>query len=329
LGDCGPYTQAHLHDQFFRSVLGATGDRGVVRGWRDELLVSGTSSPLSVATGGAVVYGTIHDSDAAVSVSIPTPSTGNSRYDRVVAQRTWSTQVVRIARVSGVAAAVPVVPALTQTANITWEIPLATVFIDDAGAITVTDTRAFCAYPTEWPANVVQAGMYEQGAVTAAKIPDRTRYDLKGANQIRPDSVNPCTWTAGASYDYWAFADAATSAGWVYFMAPDGLVGAAVNIYLWTVPNVNGAGGGAENAQWDYSAWHGADGGALTNTAGTVNADQQARVNTRVYRDQLIAALAVGEGQIIGVQVSRDGAADSYNSAVRLLGIEMAWTADA
>ncbi len=236
---------------------------------------------------------------------------------------------MRIGRVAGTAAAAPAVPSLTQTAGTIWEVPLATLLINDAGTISLTDTREFCAFTTEWPANVVEPGMFQEGAVTVAKIPDRTRYDLKGAGQIEPDSANACTWVAGASYDYWQFADAAQNDGWVYFMGETGDTGTGVDIYLWTVPDVNGAGAGAENAKWDYSAYYGDSGGTLTNSTGTVNVDQQARVNTTVYRDQLINNLAAVEGQIIALQLSRDGVGDSYNSAMRLLGIELNWTADA
>jgi len=329
LGDAVAVGQTHLHDQFFRSVINGTGNRGPLFGWRNDMLVSGGSSPLSVAAGGGCVYGMLYDSDAAVSVSIPTPSSGLSRYDLVVLRRDWSVQQVRIARVAGVAALVPAVPALTKTAGTIWEVPLATLLIDDAGTIVATDTREFCAFTTEWPLNIVATDMYAEGAVTAAKIPDRTRYNLKGAGQIEPDSVNPCTWVAGASYDFWQFVDAAQNDCWVYFMGETGDTGAGVDIYLWTVPDVNGAGAGAENAKWDYSIYYGTYDGALTNAAATANVDQQVRLNTTVYRDQLVAALPAVEGQIIAIQLSRDGVADSYNSDMRLLGIELVWTADA
>lgn len=329
LGDCGPYTTQDLHDCFFRSLLNGTGDRGVVKGWRDELEVSGISSPVSVAAGGAVVYGEFFDTDLAVAVAVSTPSSGFSRYDRIVVRRDWATQTARIARVVGVAAAAPAMPALTQTANITWEIPLATLLVDDAGNITVSDTREFCWFSTEWPANIVVAGMYGAGVVTAAKRPDRARWQFQGAGQLEPDSANPCTRAAGATYDYWAYADAAFTRGWVYFLVPEGVVG-NVSFFVWSTPDVNGAGLGVENCQWDYSIYYGVDGGALNNAAGTVNVDQQLRVNTTAYRDQVpAAALGIGAGQIVAFRLSRDGAADSYNSVMRLHGVEMYWTAEA
>lgn len=185
LGDCGPYTQLHLHDYFFRSIMDGTANRGVIRGWRDQLEVTGTSSPISIASGGGVVYGMLYDSDSATSLNISTPASGLSRKDRIVLRRDWSVQTVRVARVAGTAAAFPSVPALTQTALVIWEIPLATVLVEDDGTITITDGRQFCTPTTEWPANCVTLGSYEVGAVTSDKRPDRTRWETRGANEIR------------------------------------------------------------------------------------------------------------------------------------------------
>lgn len=328
-GDGGPYTQSHMMDTFFRALLNGTGNRGVLRGWLNELAVTGASSPVSVDTGAAIVYGMFYENDAGVTVNIPTPSAGTSRYDRIVVRRDWSIQTARIGRVVGTEAAAPAVPALTQGVGAIYEVPLATVLVNATGAITLTDTREYCEWTTEWPANAVDTEHYALGAVTPAKVPDRTRYEIKGAGEIEPDSANPCTWTAGASYDYWEFADAATNTGWVYFFAPVGLVSAQVDIYVWSVPDVNGAGGGAELCQWDYNTYSGPYGGTLANANGSITPDQQARVNTTAYRDQLIAAFAINAGDILIIQLDRDGAADSYNSAMRLLGVEMSLTADA
>jgi len=327
LGDCGPYTQLHLHDYFFRSIMDGTANRGVIRGWRDQLEVTGTSSPISIASGGGVVYGMLYDSDSATTFSISTPASGLSRKDRIVLRRDWSVQTVRVARVAGTAAAFPSVPALTQTALVMWEIPLATVLVEDDGTITVTDTRQFCTPTTTWPANCVTLGSYEVGAVTSDKRPDRTRWETRGANEIRPNSANPCVWTVGASYDYWEFTDGVFTRGWAYFQAPVFTAG-TLDFYVWSVPDVNGAGGGAENAQWDYSIYYGGQ-GAPTNATGTTNVDQQARVNTTFYADAFATAIPAIEGDIIAVRLSRDGAADSYNSDMRVLAIEMRYTADA
>ena len=327
VGDGGPYTQQHLHGLFFRVLLNGTGNRGVLRNWENELLVSGVSSPVNVAIGAAIVYGGYYETDEPVTVNIPTPSSGNSRYDRVVVRRNWSSQTTRIARVSGVAAAAPAIPALTQAAGAIYEIPLATVLITDAGNITVTDAREFCTFTTEWPINIIDTDDYSAGMITPAKVPDRTRYELKDAGSIEPDSGTPATWTAGGSYDYWSFADAATNTVWVYFMYPVSIVGTTVALYVWSIPNVNGAGVGAETCKWDYTAYRIAE-GAMSSLPGSITPDQQARDNLTAYRDTLNAAMPLVGSDLVALKISRDGATDSYNSAMRLLGVEMEWTAD-
>ena len=325
LGDDGPYTSQDVQDRFFRSILGSTGDYGVARGWRNELEVTGTSSPVSIDTGGGAVYGTVFDLDVATSIAIPTPSSGNGRYDWIVARKTWADQTVRIARNAQAEGAIPVYLPVTQTVNVVWEIPLALLLTTDAGVITVTDAREFLAFPTAYAANIVTAGMFAEGAVTADQRPNRTR--SRFAN-LKADSGAPCTRTAGA-YDYWSFADAAFNRGWAFFMET-GTVGSSVNFYVWSVPHVNGAGVGVENAQWDY--WihvKDATGGTPVASAGTTNVDQQLRVNTTVYRDQIAAGITVDDGSLVAFRLSRDGAADSYNSAMRVFGVEMEWTANA
>lgn len=330
VGDGGPYATADLHDWFLRMVLNGTGNRGPLQWWLNGLAVSGTASPVTVATGAAIVYGGFYELPSPVGVSIPTPLTGTSRYDRIVVRRNWTAQQTRIARVAGVAAAAPAVPALTQTAGAIYEIPLATVLVNDSGVITVTDTREYCQFCTTWPANTVDTEHYTAGAITPAKVPNRNRWELKQSGSFIEDSANAFTWTAGGNYDYPSFAAGVTNAGWVYFMAPEDLVGASVDIYLWSVPNVNGAGGGAENVKWNYLIDSGSSGGALVNATGSVLVDQQLRVNTTVYRDQLVAAHAITAGELLILQVTRDGGHvnDNYLSAMQLLGIEMYRTAD-
>ena len=327
LGDAIQVTQTEFCEQYWRAILNGSGNRGPLENWLNEMEVTGTTSPVSVNTGSAIVYGHPYVSDTPVSVSIPTPAAGLERYDRVVLRCDWPAQEVRIARVAGVAAAAPAVPSLTQSAGAVWEVPLATVLVDDAGVVTVTDAREFCTFSCQFHGTVVDTENYAEGAVGPAAVPNRTRYEVKGAGRIEPDSGTGATWTAGTP-DYWSFADAATNIVWAYFMGPVGLVGASVDIYLHTTPHVNGAGAGVENAQWDYDVYYGAEGGTLSTANGTVNVDQQARVNTTAYRDQLIAGQALDANAILIVKLSRDGATDSYNNAMRLHAIEMSWTAD-
>jgi hypothetical protein len=330
-GDGGPYSSSNVHDQFFRSVLNGTGDQGVLGGWLNELEVSGTTSPLTVATGAAIVYGLFYENDTATTVSIPTPSSGFSRYDRVVVRRDWPTQTARVGRVSGVAAASPSIPTLTQTVGSTYEVPLATILVDDAGAITVTDARDYCAFTTAWPANSADSEHFASGAVTADKIPDRTRYDIKEAGQLEADTTNPAAFVSGAPYDYWEFSDAATDIVWVYEIPSSDQVGTNLSIYLWSVPDVNGAGAGVEDVRWVYNYSIVAPEAVAGFTSNPVLVDQQLRVNTTVYRDLLVALATATTGYLLILSISREGGhvADTYASAMRLLGVELSWTADA
>ncbi|NIV37611.1 MAG: hypothetical protein GWN58_51785 [Anaerolineae bacterium] len=62
----------------------------------------------------------------------------------------------------------------------------------------------------------------------------------------------------------------------------------------------------------------------------SILADQQARLESRIYADQLIASVNVIEQKPLAVLVYRAGAQpdDDFLAPVRLLGVEMRFTAD-
>jgi hypothetical protein len=113
---------------------------GVISEYLSSLLVTGSTSPVSIGTGAALVYGTFYENDAVYSLAIPTPAV-STRIDVVVLRKDWAAKTVRIGIVSGVEGGG--VPALTQTIGATWEISIAEVSITIAGAITVTDSRSY------------------------------------------------------------------------------------------------------------------------------------------------------------------------------------------
>ena len=120
---------------------------GVLAGYGGGLAVSGASSPVSVASGCAMVSGVYYQNTASVNVAVPTPSTGTTKH-RVVLQALWgTTQTVRLALISS-ADGTNSYPALTQSDNSRWEIPIAGVTIDTAGAITLEDQRDYCHLAT-------------------------------------------------------------------------------------------------------------------------------------------------------------------------------------
>jgi hypothetical protein len=121
--------------------------QGILRDVLGELAVTGTTSPVSVAAGGAVVAGYYYLNDAALTVAVPTPA-ANTRIDRIVLRASHgTTRTVRITRIAGVEGSGGS-PALVQNAGTTWDIPLAQVSITTGGVITVTDERTLAQYAT-------------------------------------------------------------------------------------------------------------------------------------------------------------------------------------
>ena len=132
-GDAGPYSSGDWDDIY----AAAFGD-GVMPGDGDELAVSGTSSPVSVGTGGAWVNGKYYRNSAALDIAVATP-VASTRIDRIVLRADYTAQTVRAVRLAGSEGGAA--PALTQSDGVTWEISLAQVSITTAGVITVTSER--------------------------------------------------------------------------------------------------------------------------------------------------------------------------------------------
>lgn len=126
--------------QLFRCFCPPTNLGGVAPDILNELAVSGTATPVAVASGQALVYGIPYFNSASVNVTIPTPA-ALTRIDRIVLRASWAAQTVRITRIAGSEGGSA--PAMTQTGGTTWDIPLAQVSITTGGVITVTDEREF------------------------------------------------------------------------------------------------------------------------------------------------------------------------------------------
>lgn len=130
--------------------LAASGTNSINGGgvFRDEISAAGSEldildvgvSPVTILTGRGLVYGTWYESDAGVSVAIPTPA-GATRIDRIVLRKSWAAQTVRITRIAGVEGGAA--PALTQVIGTTWDVPLWQVSITTGGVTTSTDQRQF------------------------------------------------------------------------------------------------------------------------------------------------------------------------------------------
>lgn len=231
-GDAGPYTLDHwadIWDSFFnkRALNG-----GVFRGDRGELAVSGTGSPVTVQAGTALVNGTWYDENTSTTIAIPTPS-GATRIDLIVLRKSWSAQTIRLTRVAGVEGGG--VPALTQSAATTWDIPIAQCSITTGGVITVTDTRVFCQFAME------KSNAPAEGRLTLTTLTPVTTADVTSATTIiyTPYIGNKIALYNGAGWDIVTFPEISLALGTL-----TGSIGYDVFVYN------NGGAAALEFAAW-------------------------------------------------------------------------------
>lgn len=138
IGDgAAPYTQEE-----FRAFLYSMFGYGVVVGEGNELAVTGSSSPLQVDTGRAMVAGFHYWNDAALDLAVATPAVGTTG-GRVVLQADWSTATVR-AVIKMATDGVGTPPSPEQDIGNIFEMSLAIFQIQKDGSIIgLTATRQY------------------------------------------------------------------------------------------------------------------------------------------------------------------------------------------
>ena len=98
-------------------------------------------SPVYIASGRALVYGTWYVSDANVAFTVPTP-VSQQRVDRIVLRKDWATQTVRLTRLAGVEGGSG--PGVTRTIGDKWDMQMFELAIQPTtGVITVGDERQY------------------------------------------------------------------------------------------------------------------------------------------------------------------------------------------
>jgi len=195
VGDCGPYAANAWDDLYrFTFITGQHATEGVLVGALGQLNVTGAGSPVSVGSGAAFVNGKFYKNTAAKNVDVPTP-TGATRIDRIVLRADYTAQTVRIARLAGAEGGGA--PALTQNDGVIWEISLAQVSITTAGAITITDERAYCHF-----GSAVNAAMIDTGAVTNAKLADGAVTNAKLAAAVKRMQGEIIMWSGALNGHY-------------------------------------------------------------------------------------------------------------------------------
>jgi hypothetical protein len=297
-------------DIALRMVLNGTGNRGVLKGWANELACAGVVTPVTVATGGAIVYGMPYENTAIVNVVVPTP-TNDTRYDYIVLRRDWTAQTIRITRIAGVEGGG--IPALVQSPAPSgtgiYDVPLATLAIDIAGAITVTDAREWCTFSTvPLDDGLVTANFTNESADWTARQ-TRTKRFFLGGGDLEPNVVSGRFSYSAASYiGYGAGAPTwgstlVTEEGWILtttwgaqftFKMPADFAGGDVIVYGWVENDTAGTGGcSLRTAAQVYEAGGGVSYVTYTNATfiGTVQGEvirAAAKTLTGLTGDELI-----------------------------------------
>lgn len=267
LGDAATWTPAQGYhmanveyespwvDIMMRAILNGTGNRGVLLGWLNELEVTGVASPISVNTGAAIIYGLYYENDAALNVTVDTP-TSDIRVDRLVIRRDWTAQTARVTLLEGVEGA-GAAPAMTQSSapdgSGVYDIPLATLEITTGGVITVTDAREFCEFSLEpadgalgttqlidesvdWTARDTRTKKFFLGGGDLEPAPSGSKFTY-GALPDITQSASVATWGASAaSIEGWQISGAGSADHiglYAAFKMPGDYAGGPITLYTW------------------------------------------------------------------------------------------------
>jgi len=242
-------------DRGLRMLFNGDENRGVLSNWLNELAVAGIATPVTVATGGAVVYGMPYENTAVVNVAVPAPTT-DTRQDRIVLRRDWAAQTIRITRIAGVEGGS--IPAMTQSpapaGTGIYDIPLATLSTTTGGAITVTDAREYCLYNTAIGDDALGTTHLQNNSVDFNKRATRTCRFFLGGGDLEPAIIGDrfyytdvasvlisglSAWNGAANYEGWEM-----TGGPIY----EGVIGAIhvpfqnwaygdITSYVWWVEN--------------------------------------------------------------------------------------------
>jgi hypothetical protein len=136
------YTQAQLFNFFLRTFLTDPTTQGVIYTYLNAFaFLSGTSSPVQVGGGAAIVNGAPYLNDAALNLTVSTPVSGTTGF-AVILRWDSTAQTVRCV-IKSSADGTAAIPALTQSGS-TWEIYLWQCTITTGGVIAIlADKRKY------------------------------------------------------------------------------------------------------------------------------------------------------------------------------------------
>jgi hypothetical protein len=193
-GPLGGYS-ADQYAAFLEDMFGM----GVLTGVLNELFATapGGVSPISLATGAAIVAGFEYQNTAPLNLPVASPVIGTTGF-RIVLSAIWATQQVRAAVILNVDGNSGI-PAFTQNPGVQVDLPLFTGTITVGGVIVIVEGRTWAQYSTKQqtigPGGITTA-MLADGAVTEPKIASNavTKSKIKNlsvsGSKIEDNAVN-------------------------------------------------------------------------------------------------------------------------------------------
>ena len=146
----GLYSQSQLFTWLRTVMHGDPASQGVIWDYPptgpQNLDATIDDSTVLISPGAGVVYGVPYWSDDTATINIPTPVIGSTGH-RIVLRADYAAQTVRLTLLSS-ADGVAGLPALTQTLNTIWDVPLYGISALTSGVITLTDQRVFAVHRT-------------------------------------------------------------------------------------------------------------------------------------------------------------------------------------
>lgn len=140
-GDAGPYTSTDWTNAWsvFFTVDPTT--QGIIPWYYGKLVCSKqTSSNLNVATGAAIVKGTLYMNHNNLTINVPA-AVSTSRTDYIVLRKSYTAQTVRLTRLAGTEGGSA--PSLTQNTTTYWDIKIASVVVNSTGILSVTNDNIY------------------------------------------------------------------------------------------------------------------------------------------------------------------------------------------
>jgi hypothetical protein len=189
----GPATGYTMNDwrDFLNRVFapGQEANGAVIKAAGNELAVAGSATPISVATGQAIVNGFWYENNTSLNLAITSPVVNTTGF-RVVLRASWAAQTIRatiIKNTDGISA----IPAATQVDGTTWDVTLATGTITTGGVITLTDARNYLRTAGIPPLNSVDD---DEIGNRVAMLPNRqggnaTNWHTSGTTNYTPTAV--------------------------------------------------------------------------------------------------------------------------------------------